>query len=228
MALFVISDLHLSLGEDKPMDIFPGWEGYIDRIRQNWLDSVSDEDTVVIGGDISWAQSLSGALKDFQFIDALPGKKVIIKGNHDYFWTTRTKMETFFKENGINSISILHNNCICAEGVCLCGTRGWIFDGSEPADQKVILREAGRLRTSLEQGKRTGLELLCFLHYPPLFARERCEEILEVLHQYPVKTCYYGHIHGNGCNYAVQGTVDGIEYIMTSADYLRFKPLRIL
>ncbi len=227
MALYVISDLHLSLGTNKPMDVFPGWDGYIERIRDNWMQSVSDEDCVVIGGDISWAQDLAGALNDFLFIESLPGKKIILKGNHDYFWTTRTKMETFFAQHGINSIRILHNNSICAEGVSICGTRGWIFDGSEPTDQKVILREAGRLKASLEQGAKTGLELLCFLHYPPLFGKERCYEILDVLYQYPVMTCYYGHIHGNGCNYAVQGRVDGIEYIMTSADYLKFKPLLI-
>ncbi|MFA9381804.1 MAG: metallophosphoesterase [Acetanaerobacterium sp.] len=227
MALYVISDLHLSLGGNKPMDIFPGWDGYVERIRHNWEATISPADTVMIGGDISWALDLNGALCDFQFIEALPGKKVILKGNHDYFWSTISKMNTFFENNGINSIRILHNNCVCAEDVCLCGTRGWIFDGSEPTDQKVILREAGRLRLSLAEGAKTGLETLCFLHYPPLFAKERCEEILAVLHEYNVKRCYYGHIHGSGCGYAVQGMVDGIEYIMTSADYLRFKPLRI-
>lgn len=227
MALYVISDLHLSLTAGKPMDVFPGWADYVNRIRTNWHAAVSQNDTVVIGGDISWAQDLPGALEDFRFIENLPGNKIILKGNHDYFWTTRSKMETFFRDNGINSIRILHNNCICAEGVCLCGTRGWIFDGSEPADRKVILREAGRLNTSLSQGVQTGLELLCFLHYPPLFGKERCDEILSVLQEHPVKQCYYGHIHGTGCKYAVQGTVDGIEYTMTSADYLNFHPLRI-
>ena len=209
------------------MDVFPGWDNYVERIKHNWMNTVTDNDTVVLGGDISWAQDLSGALPDFRFIDALPGNKIILKGNHDYFWATRSKMETFFTCSGINSINILHNNCISVQDVCLCGTRGWIFDGSEPADQKVILREAGRLRMSLEQGVKTELEVLCFLHYPPLFGKERCKEILDVLYEFNVKTCYYGHIHGNGCNYAVQGLVDGIEYIMTSADYLQFKPLRI-
>ncbi len=228
MALYVISDLHLSLGGEKPMDIFPGWEGYVDRIERNWKESVRDDDTVILGGDTSWALDLPGALQDFLFIEGLPGKKFILKGNHDYFWTTVSKMNAFFSQNGINSIGILHNNCVCVEGICVCGTRGWIFDGSEPADQKVILREAGRLRMSLAEGAKTGLPIKCFLHYPPIFGKERCDEILAVLHEYGVNQCFYGHIHGSGCNYATQGPVNGVEYKMTSADYLKFKPFRVL
>ncbi len=228
MALYAISDLHLSLNGNKPMDVFPGWENYVSRIKAGWEALVTTQDTVVIAGDISWGMSLEDSLTDFRFIEALPGNKIILKGNHDYFWSTLAKMNAFFSDNGINSIRVLHNNCIAAEEYCLCGTRGWVYDGTEPADRKVILREAGRLRLSLEEGVKTGLPILCFLHYPPILGKERCEEILQILHEYNITRCYYGHIHGNACHYAVRGRVDAVEYTLTSADFLRFTPLRIL
>lgn len=227
MALYAIADLHLSLSGSKPMDVFPGWENYISRIKAGWELLVKPQDTVVVPGDISWAMDLNGALADFRFLDALPGKKVILKGNHDYFWTTLSKMNTFLSSNGIESISILHNNCITAEGYCLCGTRGWVYDGTEPADQKVILREAGRLRMSLEQGIKTGLPILCFLHYPPILGKERCEEILQILNEFNITRCYYGHIHGSACQFALNGMAEGIQFTLISADALRFIPLYI-
>ena len=148
MALYVIGDLHLSLSGDKSMDIFPGWHNYVDRIQQNWLAKIRPEDTVVLAGDTSWGMSFAEAKADFEFVNALPGQKIILKGNHDYWWATMNKMNAFFAENGFDTLHILHNNHYLVEGVCICGSRGWLFDQGEPADQKVIAREAGRLEAS--------------------------------------------------------------------------------
>lgn len=227
MAIFAIGDLHLSLGTDKPMDIFGGWTNYTQRLEENWRNLITADDTVVIAGDISWAMGLESAKKDFGFIHALPGKKIILKGNHDYFWTTKAKMDRFFAENGFDSIKILFNNAYVAEDIAICGTRGWIFDGSEQADKKVILREAGRLKMSLDEGKKTGKEIICFLHYPPVYQHERCGEIMDVLHAYEIKRCFYGHIHGPACAYAYKGDCEGIALSLISADYLGFKPIKI-
>ena len=145
MALYVIGDLHLSLSGNKSMDIFPGWHNYVDRTRQNWLAKIQPEDTVVLAGDTSWGMSFAEAKADFEFVNALPGQKIILKGNHDYWWATMNKMNAFFAENGFDTLHILHNNHYLVEGICVCGSRGWLFDQGEPADQKVIAREAGRL-----------------------------------------------------------------------------------
>ena len=150
MALYVIGDLHLSLSGDKTMDIFPGWKDYVSRIKENWLVKIRPEDTVVLAGDTSWGMSFNEAKADFAFIDALPGQKIILKGNHDYWWATMNKMNAFFQQSGFSTLHILHNNHYLVEGVCICGSRGWIFDQGEPADQKVIAREAGRLELSLQ------------------------------------------------------------------------------
>lgn len=230
MGVFAISDLHLSLGADKSMDVFAGWEGYVGRIDQNWRRAVSDGDTVVIAGDISWGMTLGEALPDFQFLDALPGRKLLVKGNHDYWWTTARKMTRFFEEHGLFSLSLLHNSACSAAGIALCGTRGWIFEenGDVSAnDRKVLEREVGRLRTSLSEGDKTGLPLVAFLHYPPLYAQQRCPEILGVLREFGVRRCLYGHIHGQGARMAVTGEVDGIGYTLISADYRGFCPIRV-
>ena len=150
MALYVIGDLHLSLSGDKTMDIFPGWKDYVSRIKENWLVKIRPEDTVVLAGDTSWGMNFNEAKADFAFIDALPGQKIILKGNHDYWWATMNKMNAFFQQSGFSTLHILHNNHYLVEGVCICGSRGWIFDQGEPADQKVIAREAGRLELSLQ------------------------------------------------------------------------------
>ncbi len=224
MSLFAIADTHLSLGTDKPMDIFKGWSGYVDKLKENWERAVTDSDTVVIAGDISWGMSLEGALEDFRFIDALPGKKIILKGNHDYWWTTRRKMETFLSQHEINTISFLHNNTVTVGNIAVCGSRGWFFDAEESADNKVLLREAGRLRTSINLAKETGLEPVVFLHYPPITQNMVCEEIYNVLLETGVKRCYYGHLHGPSMTRSINSVRDGIEFALISCDFLAFAP----
>lgn len=224
MSLFAIADTHLSLGTDKPMDIFKGWSGYVDKLRENWESTVSDSDTVVIAGDISWGMSLDGALDDFRFIDSLPGQKIILKGNHDYWWTTMRKMETFLNQNEMNTIRFLHNNTITFGDIAVCGSRGWFFDAEESADNKVLLREAGRLRTSINLAKETGLEPVVFLHYPPITQNMVCEEIYNVLLETGVRRCYYGHLHGPSMTRSINSVRDGIEFALISCDFLAFAP----
>lgn len=229
MALFVMGDLHLSLSSDKSMDIFGGWENYVERIKENWNREVSPEDTVVVPGDISWAMSLKEAEADFRFIHGLPGRKIILKGNHDYWWTTAAKMNNFLAENGFDSIFILHNNHYAYENYGICGTRGWINDDSEPADAKVLAREAQRLETSIASAESAGLEPLVFLHYPPLYGNEYNPDLLEVMYRHNIKRCWYGHIHGKkGHQNAVNGERDGIDFRLVSADYVQFCPVKIM
>ena len=174
MALYAIGDTHLSLSSNKPMDVFGGgWEGYVDKLQKGFA-AVGPEDTVVLCGDLSWGMSLEEAKKDFAFLDALPGaRKLLLKGNHDYWWNTAAKMNRFFAESGFSTLRILHNNCYEYGGYALCGTRGWFYE--ETGDQKVFKRELIRLEASLKAaGERPKL---CFLHYPPLYQGYRCPEI---------------------------------------------------
>ncbi len=225
MSVFVIADLHLSLGTDKPMDIFRGWDGYEKRLEENWRKLITDNDTVVIPGDISWAMKLSDTFEDFRFINGLPGKKLFLKGNHDYWWDTRRKMEMYLKENGFDTIEIVFNSAYAAEGYAICGTRGWFYDAETDSDKKVLNREVGRLRTSLDEALKTGLEPVVFLHYPPVFGNQRCDDILSVLKEYGIKKCYYGHLHGtNAARKAVTGDFEGIKFRLISSDYLKFMP----
>lgn len=209
------------------MDVFFGWNDHVQRLEKNWQERVGPSDTVVIPGDISWAMSLSGALEDFRFIDRLNGSKIILKGNHDYWWSTKTKAEKFFSENGISTLSILHNGFYEYDGVGICGTRGWINDGSEPEDRKVILREAQRLERSLQGAKEAGLYPVAFLHYPPVFGEDRNGDIMDVLHKYCVEFCFYGHLHGYAHKNAVIGEREGIEFRLISSDFLHFCPYDI-
>lgn len=225
MAIYAIADLHLSLGTNKSMDIFEGWKNYVSRLEENWKKCVTDEDTVILPGDISWSMQLEKCTEDFSFIEKLPGKKIIIKGNHDYWWTTMKKMETFVKENHFDSISFLFNNSIEVEGVSICGTRSWLFEAGEPHDKKVMERELGRLRRSLERA--TQKEKLVFLHYPPITLRAKAEEVIALLKEFEIKECYYGHLHGASIGYAVQDNIEGIKYKLLSADSLRFCPYKI-
>lgn len=228
MALYTMGDLHLPFGVNKPMDIFGGWDNYVERIRENWTDNICEADTVVIPGDISWAMDLEQALPDFRFIEALPGKKIISKGNHDYWWTTLAKINSFFEKYGLESISILHNNHFAYENYGICGTRGWINDSSEPADAKVLAREAGRLETSVASAEAAGLEPIVFLHYPPIYGNEYNYDILDVLYKHGIKQCFYGHIHGSGHRFAVNGERDGIDFRLISGDYIQFFPYKIM
>lgn len=229
MAVYTIADLHLSFGVDKPMDVFQGWENYTDRIRDNWKRLVTDDDTVVIAGDISWAMTLEETEKDFAFIDALPGRKLLMKGNHDYWWTTKAKMDRFLADSGFGSMEILHNNHFVRDGLALCGSRGWFYDAETDADMKVLNREAGRLRMSLEGAVREGCTPIAFLHYPPIYNGMQCREIIDVLHEFGVEKCFYGHIHGGtAARRAFEGQLDGITYRLIACDHIGFMPLHVL
>lgn len=227
MSLYTIGDLHLSLGTNKPMDIFPGWENYVELIQTRWNELVKPNDTVVVVGDISWAMSLEECDADFSFINQLNGTKILMKGNHDYWFTTKTKVEQYLEQKNFNTIKILFNNSYEYEDVVLCGTRGWINEQGEDVDKKVLNREAGRLRLSLEHGKKTGKQPIVFLHYPPIYASNECWEILEVLLEYNIKQCYYGHIHGKSAQYAINGERKGIEFRLVSCDQTDFTPVKI-
>lgn len=227
MSLFAIADLHLSLGTDKPMDVFKGWSNYTKRIQENWINTVAENDTVVIAGDISWAKKLSETEADFTFINKLPGRKIFIKGNHDYWWCTKNKMDCYIAEKGFHTISILHNNAFEAEGISICGSRGWFYDAEKDEDKKILMREVGRLNTSIELGKTLSENPIVFLHYPPIYGSAECEEILDVLIKSNIKRCYYGHIHGSGAKNAFEGERYGIDFKLISSDYLSFCPIKV-
>ena len=228
MGLYAIGDLHLSLATDKPMDVFGGrWEQYMEKIADGFA-HLQLTDVTVLCGDISWAMDLEQSAADFQFIDALPGRKIVLKGNHDYWWNTASKLGQFFEAKEIDTIELLHNNCHFYGDIALCGTRGWFYEEESGSahDKKILNRELGRLETSLKAaGDR---EKFCFLHYPPRYRDYVCQEIVDLLKQYEVKHCFYGHIHGTGARFAVQGQVEGIDYTMVSADYLHFRPYQII
>ena len=228
MSLFAIADTHLSFGADKPMDVFHGWEQYAQRLSDNWQKIVSDADTVVIAGDISWGMDLTQALPDFCFLHDLPGQKIILKGNHDFWWSTKKKAETCFAENGFDTLNVLFNNAFTVGSVAVCGTRGWLADSTGEDDRKVLLREVGRLRMSIAEAKRTGLEPVVFLHYPPVNADGTwCSEIRDVLQEEGVRRCYYGHLHGPSLKNAFNGELDGVRLQLVSCDHLRFTPLLV-
>ena len=229
MALFAIGDPHLSLGSQKPMDIFAGWEGYAEKLAKNWRATVSPEDTVVLAGDISWGMSLEEALPDFEHINSVPGaKKLILKGNHDYWWSSVSKMNAFFDAHGLSSLHILHNNAYAAEGFAICGSRGWIFENGEAHDDKIINREAMRIEASLKAAAEIPGERMLFLHYPPVFAGQELTRFIELMRQYGITRCFYGHIHGAaGHKRAVKGQYMGVRFELVAADYLGFAPLRI-
>ena len=226
MALFTIADLHLSLSSDKAMDVFPGWENYVERIERNWCATVGPEDTVVLPGDLSWEMKLDAAVADFAFLDALPGRKLIFKGNHDLWWASMTKMNAFLTAHGFTTLRFLNNDAALVEGQVVCGTRGWLIEESG-TDSKLINREAMRLEASLKAGSELGSDPVVFLHYPPITRDFRCEELIAVLHRYGVRRVYYGHIHGTSAVAAFQGQADGITYTLVSADRVNFTPVRV-
>ena len=227
MALYAIGDLHLCLGAPKPMDIFGGaWVGYMDKLRDG-LSVIRPEDTTVLLGDLSWALDLSGAKADFAWINAIPGRKIILKGNHDYWWSTAAKFRKFCEENGFENLNLLNNNCYEYEGTAICGTRGWFLEEEQkPHNAKVLNRELLRLETSLKAaGERRKL---CFLHYPPCYEGYRCPEIIALMERYGVEDCYYGHLHGGSHRLAAQGRQGGLSYHLIAADFLGFRPLKIM
>ena len=227
--LYTIGDLHLSFESSKPMDIFgPEWENHAEKIRENFINVVAADDLCVICGDLTWGMDMRSCLSDFKFIDSLPGKKVILKGNHDFWWSTASKAMRFFQENGITSIEILNNNCFFYNDIAICGTRGWMCppeNGSEH-DRKIMQREVQRLETSLKAAGDASRKI-CFLHYPPIYGRYKSQEMLDLMCDYGVKECYYGHIHGAGRLYAIEGIVYGIDFHLISADHIGFCPVKI-
>lgn len=228
MSVYAIADLHLSFGTDKPMDVFSGWQNYTERIQKNWQRLITKDDTVVIAGDISWAMDIKQTYADFDFINSLNGKKIIIKGNHDYWWTTKAKMDRYISDSGFDTISILNNNYFVADGTALCGSRGWFYDAETDADMKILNREAGRLRMSIEPALKAGYDPVVFLHYPPIYNNTECDEIMNILREYNIKKCFYGHIHGgNAAKKAFVGEKYGIQFRLVACDYIGFMPLAI-
>lgn len=230
MAIYSISDLHLGLSVDKPMDVFgANWTDYIYRLADNWNSTVGQDDLVLLPGDISWATYLNEAVKDFQFIHELPGIKIITKGNHDYWWETLGKLNSFLQGNGFDSIRFLHNSVYYHDGIAVCGTKGYPDTGGrepeDPAEAKLYLREAGRLEWALGEAKKNGAQtLIAMLHYPP----GKNSVFAELLQKYNVKICVYGHLHDKSHAGALQGMVGMVQYKLVSCDYLKFKPFRLL
>ncbi len=224
MSIFAISDLHLSFGTDKPMDVFRGWDNHTERIFANWNRLVKPTDTVVLPGDFSWALKLEDTKADFEFLKKLNGKKIILKGNHDLWWSTVKKLRDFFSQNQIDDVEVLFNDTVVAENYAIAGTRGWFYDAA--ADDKIIAREVGRLERSIAAAKETGLPILLFLHYPPVYGNEVCREIFDVIKKHGIKRVYHGHIHGSGFNNAVK-EFEGVEFRLISCDCIDFTPLFI-
>ena len=224
MALYAMGDLHLCLGAPKPMDVFGGaWVGYMEKLKQG-LSVITEKDTLVLMGDLSWALDLNSAVADFAWINEIPGRKIILKGNHDYWWSTQAKFTKFCLENGFSDLNLLNNNCFFYDDWAICGTRGWFFEEERSGDhdEKVFRRELIRLEASLKAaGDR---KKMVFLHYPPRYKGYTCREILDLLESYGVRQCFYGHLHGASHKLAMEGTWDGIEYRLLSADYLNFQP----
>lgn len=223
MAIYAISDLHLPLGVDKPMEIFGSyWENYVERIFDNWQNTVKDNDTVLICGDVSWATYLEHTKKDFEFIHSLPGRKIISRGNHDYWWTTAAKLEKFRISEGLSDFVFLHNNAVLADGYAICAARGWKspFDkGFTEADNKIYERELIRLRLSLEAGIKLSDKIIVMMHYPPDVG------FYDLIEEYGVTTCVYGHLHG-ASSWEKQPHRE--NYFLVSADYLQFIPKLIV
>lgn len=228
MSIFAIADLHLSLGTDKPMDVFHGWDNYLERLTENWNKLVTDDDTVVIAGDISWAMKLSECEKDFAYINSLPGKKILLKGNHDYWWDTVSKIKNFLDDNKFNTIDVLFNNSYEVDDYILCGTRGWGLDCENSEDIKILNRECGRLKLSLDFASNSDKEKIVFLHYPPIYSDNICDDIINILNEYNIKRCYYGHIHGSKMiRGAFNGEYNGIKFKLISCDAVSFTPVLI-
>jgi predicted phosphohydrolase len=228
MALYAIGDLHLCLGAPKPMDIFGGnWVGYMDKLLQG-MSVIRPEDTTVLLGDLSWSLDLDKAYADFEWINRIPGKKIILKGNHDYWWSTASKFYNFCNKNDFSNMYILNNNHYVYDGYAICGTRGWFFEEERSGehDEKVFKRELLRLEASLKSA--CDYRKIVFLHYPPLYKGYICHEIIELLHRYDVNQCYYGHLHGPSHGLALEGLYDGIEYRLVSADRLNFMPFCVI
>ncbi len=235
MSIYTIGDLHLSFHEKKPMSIFgENWEGHEEKIKSNWIEKVKQDDLVVLPGDFSWSTYLVDTYEDFSYLNELPGKKLLLKGNHDYWWTTVTSMKKFLKENNFNTIDFLYNSAYTFENYIIAGTRGW-GQKEEGEDKKLQKRELIRLELSLkkaeELNENNNKEIIVFMHYPPInnqnVQNKETTEFIEVMKKYNVKKCYYGHLHSTSIQEAVEEKYEGIEFKLVSADSLNFKLLKI-
>ncbi len=229
MAIYAISDLHLSFGTNKPMNIF-GWADHPDNVKENWLKTINADDYVLIPGDISWGINLEEAAPDLAFIESLPGKKILSKGNHDYWWSTLNKFRSFFSEKGYTSLKMLHNNAYSAGPYTICGTRGWKSQDDEnfnQEDKKIFNRELERLKLSVKEGLKLGGELIAMLHYPPFDLNHNPNEFAGILKEFNVKTCIYGHIHGKANETWKDETIDGIRYLLVSCNIIDFIPVKL-
>ena len=233
MSIYVIGDLHLSFSVDKPMDIFGNnWENHAEKIKNNWIEKVKPEDTVILPGDFSWATYLEESKADFEYLNSLPGRKIMSKGNHDYWWTTVTKMNKFLKENNFENIDFLYNNSYLIEDKIIVGARGWVTNFKAPINAKILKRENDRLKLSIEDGiKKYGedKEIIAFIHYPPFYKEQVPDELnfILTLKNYNIKKCYYAHLHSDSHKEAIEGIIDGIEYKLVSSDYLKFDLMKL-
>lgn len=227
MGLYVIGDTHLALGVPKEMDIFGGnWVGYMDKLKES-LYALKEEDTLVLCGDMCWGMTLMQSLADFQFLAKVPATILLLKGNHDYWWTSLKKMEGFLQEQGITNMKFIHNNAYFYEDIALCGTRGWFFEEDRGEhSEKIFRRELIRLETSLKAGG--DLKKYCFFHYPPRAKGYVCEEIMALLKKYEVSHCFFGHLHGKMHHMAVEGLVENCRFHLVSADFLDCKPKKVI
>ena len=234
MSIYTIGDLHLSFSQNKPMNIFgDNWNGHADKIRKNWMEKVHKEDFVVLPGDFSWAMYLKDTYKDFEYLEKLPGNKILLKGNHDYWWSGLSKMNEYLKENNFNNINFLYNNSYLVEDTIIAGTRGWNLTDSED-NEKMLNRECIRLKLSLEDGINKfgrNKEIIVFMHYPPIskagISNGYTKKYISIMKEYGVKKCYYGHLHGTSHSEAIEGNVDGIEFYLVSSDYLDFDLVKV-
>ncbi|KAJ49339.1 hypothetical protein BD780_004082 [Clostridium tetanomorphum] len=227
MAIYAISDFHLAFTSDKPMDIFgDNWYKHEEKIKENWLKTIEDEDTVLIAGDISWSMKIKEGMMDLEWIHNLPGRKILVKGNHDYWWTSITKLNNLYDD-----MKFIQNNYFPYEDYAICGTRGWICPGGDKftaQDEKIYKRELIRLRLSLDSAKKDGFnKFIVMLHYPPI--NDKCDgtEFIEIFREYNVQIVVYGHLHDVNKDKVFEGNKDGIQYMLTSCDYLDFKPIRL-
>lgn len=237
MALYTLADLHLSCSVDKPMDKFGSrWTDHTAKIRRRWTALITDNDTVVVPGDISWGMNLEEAAEDFRFIEALPGKKLLGKGNHDFWWTSASKMKKFLADIDVSSVEFLHNNAHTAGGFLISGSRGWFIEEKQQnmifsTDyDKLVNREVMRLELSLMEAEKLRTdrneEILVFLHFPPVFGDFVCRPLIDIMKKYGVKRCFFGHIHGK-YNLPRETVYDGITLSLISADFLNFVPQRV-
>lgn len=228
MSLFAISDLHLALNTDKPMDIFgEHWYKHEEKIRANWIKKITSNDTVLVAGDISWSMKMKEGLMDLEWIHNLPGRKILIKGNHDYWWQSISKLNSLYDD-----MDFIQNNFFSFEDYAICGTRGWICPGGDnfsKNDEKIFNRELIRLRLSLNSAVKNGFKkFIVMLHYPPTNEKFTETEFVKIFNEYQVSKVIYGHLHGPSLKKVLEGEFEGVEYILTSADYIDFNPIKVL